>query len=106
MKSIREDIARELQNDKTPSFFDDLDFPDPLGAWDGKEEREMLETGASPSEWWAPPSPPHPQETAADMAEYDDVPPPEDFAVDSFDSFDDDVLDLALNADLDAATSE
>jgi hypothetical protein len=66
----------------------------------------MLETGASPSAWWAPPSPFHPQEAVVNMAEYDDVPPPEDFAVDPLDSFNDDALDLALNADLDAATSE
>lgn len=107
MKSIREDIARELRNDKTPTFFDDIDFPDPLGEWDSKAERKMLETGAAPSAWWAPPSPLRPEEATIDVAAYDDVPPPDDFADGPLDSLDDhDVLDLALDADIDTTTSE
>lgn len=103
-KSLREEMLRELQDSKTPTFFDDFDASDTFDVWDCKKERTMLETGVAPSDWWAPP--PLTVEVPS-LDHLDDVPPPLEFADDLLDPVVGlESLDEVLSVDLDAATSE
>ncbi|RLN96416.1 hypothetical protein BBJ28_00002959 [Nothophytophthora sp. Chile5] len=110
---LRDEMEKELVNDKTPTLFDDFDPARAYGDWDDEPEKKLLESGAPPSPWWSP-SPPHSEKGVgkADAKEEvdleeEDIPLPDDLPDDALDDLDDnDLLDDLVSVDVDAAFKE
>ncbi|RLN98329.1 hypothetical protein BBJ28_00005130 [Nothophytophthora sp. Chile5] len=110
---LRDEMEKELVNDKTPTLFDDFDPARAYGDWDDELEKKLLESGAPPSPWWSP-SPPH-SEKGVDKADAkeevdlgeENIPLPDDLPDDALDDLDDnDLLDELVCVDVDAAFKE
>ncbi|KAE9349868.1 hypothetical protein PF008_g6711 [Phytophthora fragariae] len=115
VKGLRDEIVKDILNDKTPTLFDDFDFVDVIDAWDDGREKAMLESGEPPSPWWASVDPQKESEsngadTIEEEHEEDDLselPPPDNLPDDTPKNFDDDgLLEDLLSVDVEAACEE
>ncbi|KAJ8561711.1 hypothetical protein ON010_g7970 [Phytophthora cinnamomi] len=116
MKGLRDEIVRDILNDKTPTLFDEFDPAQVVDAWDDGHEKAMLESGEPPSPWWASVDPQKEKEsqdvnTTEELEHEEDdlsvLPPPDNLPGDTRDNFDDDgLLEDLLSVDVEAACSE
>lgn len=114
MKGLRDEIVRDILNDKTPTLFDEFDSADTFNPWNDERERAMLESGEPPSPWWASVDPQKENESDGIEAkgqedegdDLSDLPPPDNLPDDAPENFDDDgLLEDLLSVDVEAACS-
>ncbi|KAG7401180.1 hypothetical protein PHYBOEH_002364 [Phytophthora boehmeriae] len=116
LAGLREELVKDLMDDKTPTLFDDFD---PAGSfsWDGEKEKAMLESGEPPSPWWSLPDLKSTKGLKGDAVseeiqeqeqedDFGDVLPPDEFPDDPSDDFNDRLLDDLLSVDVEAACTE
>lgn len=119
VKGLDDAIWQDLLTRETPTLFDDFNPTRVVDVWDDSRERVMLESGETPSLWWASPN----QQTKREAKDPDakeleereqvegddlkDLPPPDNVPKDAINDLDDDgLLENILNVDVEAVCSD